>query len=97
MRAKRRVAHLLGLVGRPLWAEIEVTLQHRVDEHARAVRDRREMQAYIETVQMLSYEQGVADLLHDVEIAIGARSADLDLPVLDHLRRLANHWRTTGR
>lgn len=93
MTAKRRIAALLGMAGYPIWADIEITLQAVIEDAERAHRDHREMATFLQSVQMLSYEQGVADLLTDVEIAIRVRAADLPIPVLAHLALLAQHWR----
>lgn len=93
MRAKRRLARILGLQGRVLWVEIEALVTMRLQDLDRAARNLRELQTFLEQVQLISYEQGVSDLLGDVETAIAARSATLPVPILAHLTVLAQHHR----
>ncbi len=96
MGVRRRLAGVLGLTGPrwSMWIEVEMAVDQLVAERDRAVRNVAEMQTFLGQVQLLAYEQGVSELLADFEAALCARSADLPVPILTHVRILADHWRT---
>lgn len=93
MRARVRMAQALALPPASSWSTIEAYAAGMRGEWERAGRDLSEMKTFMTQVQLLAYEQGVAELLQDVEAAIATRSADLPIPILTHLRLLAEHWR----
>jgi hypothetical protein len=93
MRARVRMAQALALPPASSWSTIEAHAAGMRGEWERAGRDLSEMKTFMTQVQLLAYEQGVAELLQDVEAAIATRSADLPIPILTHLRLLAEHWR----
>jgi hypothetical protein len=93
MRARVRMAQALALPPASSWSTIEGYAAGMRGEWERAGRDLSEMKTFMTQVQLLAYEQGVAELLQDVEAAIATRSADLPIPILTHLRLLAEHWR----
>jgi hypothetical protein len=87
------MARALQLPPASSWSTIEAYAASMRAEWERAGRNVSEMQTFLAQVQFLAYEQGVAELLQDVEAAIATRSADLPIPILTHLRLLAEHWR----
>lgn len=91
MRVRRRLAGMLGLVWPVRWAEVEASLSALTTELGQARRDRDEMVIFLGMAQRNAYGDGVQALTEDVEIAIRCRVSDLPVPLVDHLRDLAEH------